>query len=136
LSVLGPEALRLTPEETAAIAAARIEVDAERARQLYRLSAGWAAGLSLIVERIRRGLTGATIGEPDSHQEVFDYFAGEIHDRASPDNQQIVLSLCFFPRFTPDQAVAASGNAQAPRLLDYLYRRHLFVEWYTGVDSS
>jgi ATP/maltotriose-dependent transcriptional regulator MalT len=136
LSVLGPEALRLTPEETAAIAAARIEVDAERARQLYRLSAGWAAGLSLIVERIRRGLTGATIGEPDSHQEVFDYFAGEIHDRASPDNQQIVLSLCFFPRFTPDQAVAASGNAQAPRLLDYLYRRHLFVERHTGADSS
>ena len=135
LSMVGSEELRLTPEETAALAAARIEVDPERTRQLYRLSAGWAAGLSLIVERIHRGLTGAAVGEPDSYQEVFDYFAGEIHGRASPDNQQTMLKLCFFPRFTPEQAVAVTGNPQAPRLLDYLYRRHLFVERRTGAGS-
>ena len=136
LSVVGPEELRLTPEETTAIAAARIEVDAHSAHQLYRLSAGWAAGLSLILERIRRGLNGATVGELDSYQEVFDYFAGEIHHRADPENRQILLSLCFFPHFTADQAVAASGNPHAPRLLDYLYRRHLFVERRSGTGSS
>jgi ATP/maltotriose-dependent transcriptional regulator MalT/DNA-binding SARP family transcriptional activator len=136
LSLVGAEQLSLTPEETVALAAARIEVDPERAKQLYRLSAGWAAGLSLIVERIRRGLPGATLVEPDSHQEVFDYFAAEILDRASPENQQILLRLCFFPRFTPDQAVTVSGNLHAPRLLDYLYRRQLFVERRVAPGTS
>jgi LuxR family maltose regulon positive regulatory protein len=136
LSVVGPGELRLTPEETADIAAARIEIDAQSVCRLYRLSAGWAAGLSLILERMRRGLNGATIGEPDSCQEVFDYFAGEIHDRADPQNRQILLRLCFFPHFTPEQAVAVSGNSHAPRLLDYLCRRQLFVERRSGTDSS
>ena len=76
---------------------------------------------------MRRGLIDATLGEPDSQQEVFDYFAGEILDRASPHNQQILFRLCFFPRFTEDQAIALSGDLQTARLLDYLYRRHLFV---------
>jgi ATP/maltotriose-dependent transcriptional regulator MalT len=85
---------------------------------------------------MRRGLNGATVGEPDSYQEVFNYFAGEIHDRADPENQQILLSLCFFPHFTAEQAVAVSGNPHAPRLLDYLCRRQLFVERRSGTGSS
>jgi ATP/maltotriose-dependent transcriptional regulator MalT/DNA-binding SARP family transcriptional activator len=136
LSVVGPEQLLLTPAETGALAATRIEVDGDRAQQLHRLSAGWAAGLALIVERIRRGLTGGSVGEPESYQEVFDYFASEIHDRADPENRQILLGLCLFPRFTADQAVSVSGNAHAARLLDYLYRRHLFVERRASTSAS
>jgi len=136
LGVIGSEALELTPEETAALAATRIEVDAQRAEQLHRLSAGWAAGLALIVERIRRGLADAKAGEADSHQAVFNYFASEIYDRADPENQRILLQLSFFPRLTPEQAIAVAGDAQAVRLLEYLSRRHFFVERRVGKTST
>jgi LuxR family transcriptional regulator, maltose regulon positive regulatory protein len=128
LGVIDAESLRLTPEETGTIAAVRIQVDAARIQELHNLSAGWAAGLSLIVERIRRGLPDATAVGPDSLQDVFDYFAGQIHDRTSRENQRILLKLAFFPRLTPELAVAATGDEQARPLLEYLYHRRLFVE--------
>ena len=136
LSVIDAESLRLTRDETAAIAAVRIQVDAARAQELHELSAGWAAGVSLIVERIRRGLTDAAAVGPDSLQDVFDYFAGQIHDRTSPEHQKILLKLAFFPRLTPELAVAATGEEQARQLLEYLYRRHLFVERRTGAAQT
>lgn len=132
LRVIDAERLRLTREETGAIAAVRIQVDDARVEQLHDLSAGWAAGLSLIVERIRRGFTDAAAVGPDSLQDVFDYFAGQIHDRTGPEHQGILLKLAFFPRLTPELAVAATGEEQTRQLLEYLYRRRLFVERRTA----
>jgi LuxR family maltose regulon positive regulatory protein len=128
LGIIDGAMLRLTPEETAAIAAVRIQVDAPLTRQLHDLSAGWAAGVSLIVERMRRGFTDAAAIGPDSLEDVFDYFAGQIHDRTSPETQRILLRLAFFPRLTPELAVAATGEERASQLLEHLYRRHLFVD--------
>ena len=136
LTVVDAESLRLTPEETAAIAGARIQVDAARIQELHELSAGWAAGLSLIIERIRRGLTDAAGVGPDSLEGVFDYFAGQIHDRTSPDNQKILLKLAFFPRLTAELAVAAARDEKARPLLEYLYHRRLFVERRTATGSA
>ena len=89
-----------------------IQVDASLTRHLHDVSAGWAAGVSLIVERMRRGFTDAAAIAPDSLEDVFDYFAGQIHDRTSPEIQQILLKLAFFPRLTPEHV-----GHQCPRFI-------------------
>ena len=50
---------------------------------LYRQSDGWAAGLTLMLERVRRNGIAPGHLEAETREAVFNYFAGEILDRAS-----------------------------------------------------
>ena len=40
------------------------------------------------------------------------------------------------PSITPAEAVALTGSDEAPRLLDYLYRRHLFTDRRRGNETT
>jgi ATP/maltotriose-dependent transcriptional regulator MalT len=72
--------LRLTLEETAAISAGKTRLDDIALRSLHDQSNGWAAGLVMMLERLRR--TGAVnhISQLETMDTVFDYFAGQIFD--------------------------------------------------------
>ena len=81
----------------------------------------------------RRGPeTGVALGE--SQEMVFDYFAGEIFARATPENQRLLMLTAALPRVTLKLAEAISGNRGADRLLDYLYRHHLFTDRRQGPE--
>src|SRR6185436_13728774 len=40
------------------------------------------------------------------------------------------------PSFTQSEAIALTGSEDVPRLLDYLYRRHLFTDRRRGAETS
>lgn len=120
--------LKLTLTEATAIAALRLELDPSSLRTLHESSNGWAAGLTLALEQMKRlggqsrALRGAAL------ESVFNYFAGQILKTAAPDVQEFLLRTALLPRTTAEMAAALSGNAQAARLLDYFYRRRLFTD--------
>jgi LuxR family maltose regulon positive regulatory protein len=121
--------LRLTSDECAAIARARGFTDVSTVESLHARSDGWAAGITLMLAAMRRGQrTTADLEELRSKEAVFDYFAGEVLDRTAPEDRITLLQTASFPQFTPEMAVALSGNPNASSLLDRLFRRHYFTE--------
>ena len=103
-------------------------------RALHQQSDGWAAGVTLMLERLKRAGGGGGTLSGDTHESVFNYFASLIFDQASDTARHTLLGLAFAPRVTPSLAQALSGNADAGKLLESLHRRHLFTDRRPGPE--
>jgi LuxR family maltose regulon positive regulatory protein len=128
LALLGWNELRLTPEETASIAARqRPDLPRETLVALYDKTQGWAAGLVLMLERARG--EGAMPGAPDlaTRELVFDYLAGEAFDKRDPHTQAFLLATAHLPRMSAEMAAELSGEANAATILSALHRDNHFV---------
>ncbi len=136
LALLGWEDLRLTPDESAAIARKRLGGDlltpADLAA-LYDQTEGWLAGLVLLLEQARGGSTPAMRGE---RGQVFDYFASEIFDRTDAEMQRFLLQTSSLPRITAPAAAMLTGDSRAEAMLDALARRNYFTARRDGEPPS
>ncbi len=122
------EALRFTEDETVALAATA-EIEGDAARAIHKASDGWAAGIVLMREHLARKEGNAVEALlPEGKEAVFQYFTGEIFGRARPENQRVLMLSALLPSVSPADAELLSGNPEAPLVLDYVYRRHLFTE--------
>lgn len=131
VALLEWEALKLTVEETRAILTARGTADAALAARLHARSGGWAAALTLLIER------GADAGERvDGMDRIFDYFAGEIFSRVDPGVQRFLVATALLPRVTAEMAQALTGNAHAASILESLYQRNLFTHRRPGREPT
>jgi ATP/maltotriose-dependent transcriptional regulator MalT/DNA-binding SARP family transcriptional activator len=122
------EALKLTREEAGEFARARAALTEEAIESLYRSCGGWAAGFTLLRERLGRTGLVNHIDASEGLQTVFDYFAAEALRDTSPENREILVHTALMPRFTAAMAIAASGKTSAPQLLQWLHQRHLFTD--------
>ena len=123
--------LRCTEDEAHSILGSQ-PVDRDQLLRIQRESDGWVAALVLLREHLRR--RGATLDESlgKGKEAIFQYFAGEIFNGARPENQRVLMFTAIAPSITGAEAVALSGNDEAPRLLEYLYRHHLFTDRRPG----
>ncbi len=122
------EALRFTEDEAAALTATA-QLDGDIARAIHKASDGWAAGIVLMREHLARSEEAPSDALlPEGKEAVFQYFTGEIFGRARSDNQRVLMLAALLPSVSPADAEILSGNAEAPLVLDYVYRRHLFTE--------
>lgn len=127
--------LRLTLDEALAIGHLQRAPDDAALSALHERCDGWAAGLILMLaERHGNGTSG--MPARDAPEAVFDYFAGTLFDRASPELRHMLLSVAFLPYVRTEWAVEASGNAEAGALLEQLYRRHFFTQRRPEADGS
>lgn len=102
-------------------------------RRLLELSGGWAAGLLLLAEQLRRGRQLAAASSNDSLGQVFAYFAGQFFDDFDPAERRMLVQMSYLPSVSEGLAGEVTGNPGAIRLLEQLYRRHLFTDLrYTG----
>ena len=127
ITQIGWDQLRLGFDEALAIAKTRTTIDLRVFGKLYAKSDGWAAGLTLALERFRGRPTDDAEIENVAGEATFDYFATQIFDAASQSEQNALLRASVFSSFTVDDAIALSGNTQAQGLLDALCSRHLFT---------
>ena len=61
-------------------------------------------------------------------ESVFNYFAGQIFKTAEPEVREFLMRTALLQRMTADMAADLSGNPNAANLLDYFYRRRLFID--------
>jgi DNA-binding SARP family transcriptional activator len=127
MGVLDWDQLRLSFEETRRIAQSRAPLDDAELRELHVRSDGWAAGVTLMLEHVKRSGHVEFERPANAQGSVFDYFAGEIFNRASPEMQQLLVSTACSLRVTVDFAERVTGNPRAGTLLEALYRRHYFT---------
>jgi LuxR family maltose regulon positive regulatory protein len=127
LEVIGWRDLKLTQEESGAIAALRgLKFDADRLRELHEKTEGWAAGLVLMLEQTSADSWSAH-ADLSTPQLVFDYLAGEIFQKTDSATREVLLTTAFLPQMTADMAEALSGQSDAGERLDHLYRNNYFV---------
>jgi ATP/maltotriose-dependent transcriptional regulator MalT/DNA-binding SARP family transcriptional activator len=127
LSFIQAGEMRLSLEETTEIVGARADLDARSVARLHESSDGWAAAVTLLVERARRGeALDAAPGE--AIQQVFEYLAEHLVTVDFADSLDTLLQLSFLPRISPAIAHALTGDAGAGALLERLHRRHLFTQ--------
>ena len=127
--------LRCTPEEVEAILGHR-HLDREELARVQQQSDGWVAALVLLREHLSR--RGAPLDESlgEGKDAIFQYFAGEIFSGAKKENQRILMLTSIPPSIAATEAVELTGDEEAPRLLEYLYRRHLFTDRRRGDHTT
>ena len=128
VSLIQWEELRLSLQEAHAISAKRAALTEQELDTLYRASDGWAAGLTLMLERLKRNGIVPEAMEAETRDAVFNYFAGVIFDRLPAETQHVCMTTALLPQVTARGAELVSGEPQAARLLERLYRERLFTD--------
>ncbi len=132
VTVIDWEDLQLTLEETSKIAALDLSLSDETTREVHAETQGWAAGVTLMLERLRRTGQVNRIDRGDSMETVFNYFAELLFKHASASDQRVLLELAHLPTMTLADVEAITGNAGAVQLLESMFRRRLFVDRRAG----
>ena len=127
--------LQVTFDEVRAIAANRSVTDDWLLKALHQQSQGWAAGITLMLERLGHFDGNEREFPNETRESVFGYFASLIFDQATETTRHILLSIAFLPRVTPTLAQELSGRAEAPTLLEDLYRRRMFTDRRSGAEA-
>ena len=131
---IGWNELQMTLDEVRAICAQRRIKDEWLLQALHHQSQGWAAGITLMIERLGN-VEGQSRTLPDETREsVFNYFASLIFDHADPVTREILLSVAYLRNVTPSIARTLSGSTEAPVVLEDLYRRRMFTDRRSGVE--
>jgi hypothetical protein len=120
--------MRLTLQESGDIIHGRTELDDAAVRLLHDQSGGWAAGLTLLVERARRGEPIANGEGGGALQPVFAYFAEQLLAKDFGDDIDALQEIAFLGRATPTMAKTLTGRDSAGHVLARLHRRHLFTQ--------
>ena len=134
IGIIGADELRFTRSESDQVVSSRLSIDEGALATLHERSAGWAAGLVLMTEHMRRAGPCDEASLAESQEAVFDYFAGEILSHAAPDDQRALMLTASLPRVTSALMEAMSGHSGASRLLEHLYDRHLFIDRRHGPE--
>jgi len=121
---VGWDKLRLTGDEVLALCAKRGVTEGWVVQAMHQQSQGWAAGITLMLERFEHVDAAARVLPSETRESVFNYFASLIFDQASEATRAILLALAWLPRVTPSLAIALSANPAAPTLLAWISTHH------------
>ncbi len=130
MTLIRADRLRLTLAETRGVARllGHARLPREVLSRLHGRTAGWAAGLILMLEGARGELRWLRAGREIADEAVFDYFAGEILEAMDAPTRQVLLETAHLGAMTPRMAADLTGVDAAGEILADLSRRHYFTE--------
>ena len=132
IAVIDGRELQLTRDESDRIALNQADIGDDALASLHVVSGGWAAGVVLIAEHLRRSGPRLLAELDGSRKSVFDYFASEVLARANAEDQRLLMLTADLPSFGAEVAEAVSGHRDAAACLESLHRRNLFVDRHEG----
>ena len=132
LRTLDHSVLDFTVEETRRLFVSR-GISNEFADQAFNLARGWAAGLVLITEQIKRSphaRPALNLGESKSL--LFHYLAKQIFADLPQAEQNLLVDTSVLPEVSPIVANALMERDDSAQLLLSIYHRHLFISRQGG----
>jgi len=131
-SYIGADALRFTLEEAQALAERKgAQIRAAMIPQLHALSEGWAAGLTLLLERGEPGLPQAP-ADVNSLQLFFDYFSQEIFAKLEPSAQELLLECALLTEMPEAAVQQLTRNESVSLFLKQLSAKNYFTTCHLG----
>ena len=95
---------------------------------IHERTKGWAAGLILMAKAPLPDDLSPDDFDASTPEKTFDYFAGELFDKAHEDTRNFLVKTAFLPRMTADMADALAGQDNSKKMLASLERSHMFTE--------
>ncbi|MGD0626507.1 MAG: BTAD domain-containing putative transcriptional regulator [Thermodesulfobacteriota bacterium] len=128
MELIGWNELRLTSEESGGIVRFRAQQKLSKKviRHLHETADGWAGGLVLMLESIKRGIEPRLLGKL-TPEEILDYFGNELFDRRDKETQDFFLKTAFLPKMTAKMAEGLTGVPACGRILSTFSRENLFT---------
>lgn len=127
--------LRLTRSETSSLAAG-YSLNEAQLTLLQTQSDGWAAGVILMLERLRQTGKFGAVASSENLETVFAYFADQVFDTFSFAERMMLMRMSYLPTLTVETAEIITGDPAASQLLRDLAKRHLFTDRRAGPDES
>lgn len=136
MALIEDHALRLTAEESYALAELRgLGKEApDTIRILHQRTEGWTAGLVLILELLKKKSLPVEALAHQAPQAVFDYFAGEIFQKADDQTKTLLLRTAFLPSLTTGMAERLTGLDKAGRILGGLVQKNYFTVKHSSLE--
>jgi DNA-binding SARP family transcriptional activator len=133
--MLGWDELRLTLEESGGIVRLRRrgKTPKEMIRRLHEATDGWAAGLVLMLESLKRGIEPHLPGMLTS-EEILNYFGSELFNKTDNEIQDFLLKTAFLPKTTVKMAEALTGVSNADSILSALNRNNNFTQKHYSAE--
>lgn len=129
---IDPDTMRLTLDETSAIMRLRgAGADVER---LHERTAGWAAGIVLMLEPGRSLIDSPRL--PGTPQALFDYFAGEVWKQIDEPRRNALMQCALLPRMPVAEIAALTGFAELSAVFVELVRRNYFTYRLSGSPAA
>ena len=131
---LGWNELRFSLDDARELVSARRQEDIsdEVLRTSHQRTEGWAAGLVLMLQSLKTTAIDYRLVAGLSQKGIFDYFAGEILEKADERTKGFLLKTAFLPSMTLEAAEKLTGLTSSSRVLATLYEGHYFIERYLG----
>jgi len=136
LALVDWNAMKLRLDEVQAIVAARHQLSGDLVARLHEQSGGWAAGLVLLLERVRQTGRFEVLDSASDLQAIFDYFADQVFRACPETTREMLLRLSYLPRITASSAARITRRTDAAELLAGFARRNLFIGQSTPQDAS
>lgn len=132
MSFIGWDEIRFTPPEAKEIIKkhATLKLKENDLMQLYSETDGWIAGLILLLERMKTGSDSPSPIKKIPRDNIFDYFASEIFNKAGASAQDVLLKTSFLQRIDPTDAEQLTENGMAGQILERLNCHHYFTQKY------
>jgi len=129
MEMIGWDELRLSPEESSGLIRLRTQgkLSRETTQHLHNITDGWAAGLVLMLESIKRGIEPKLLGNL-TPGEITDYFASVLFHKTDKEIQDFFLKTAFLPKMTAKMADELTGSSNAGSILSTLSRNNYFTE--------
>ncbi|MBM4306527.1 MAG: hypothetical protein FJ123_07305, partial [Deltaproteobacteria bacterium] len=135
MEFLGWSELRFTLEESKHIVSSRVPRmgSKETVKRIYKMTDGWAAGLVLISDAVRRGIRFESF-EKMMPEEIVDYFGSVIFSKTKEETQAFLMKTSFLPRMTVAMSEELTGINNGEAILSGLMRNNYFIErHFSGV---
>lgn len=104
------------------------QATAEMIDDLYNRTDGWAAGLVLMMEQIRKGGGAKMESVQVTSDTIFDYFANEAFSSMESGTQTFLLQTSLLPKMTIPMAERLTGSNMAGDILNGLSRNNYFTQ--------
>ncbi|KAF0221770.1 MAG: transcriptional activator domain-containing [Geobacteraceae bacterium] len=137
LSFIGWDEIRFDLEETKSLILSKRQDSLPDAflEDLHKKTEGWAAGVVLMLERMKSGENDPEVLHHCTREEVFHYFAGELFEKAGRETQDFLLASALLPSMTAEEAQGLTGNNASAAILAALNRNHFFTERHFSAHS-
>ncbi|KWT76808.1 BTAD domain-containing putative transcriptional regulator [Candidatus Magnetominusculus xianensis] len=107
------------------------EVPEDTIRQLHKKMDGWAAGLTLAIERGDIASFISNIEGTGTNEAVFDYFATAILEQTEPVERECLLKTAYFREFSLPMAEKLTGCGQTHKILSKKHRQFFLTQKQT-----
>ncbi len=136
LRIAGKNDLLMTPGESRKILQNQLnmKINREMAEKIFEKTQGWAAGLILMA----KGLTCDSVSrgciDRSNHEKAFDYFAGELFNKADKDTRDFLLKTALLPGMTTaGMADILTDRNDSEKILASLEQNRMFTERHNSV---